>query len=107
MDKVTFETIQVLPNLPGSVISGVAGRTYPLAGASTLFPQYYPYTDPLEVLFCGGSDVLEFQKALDNCVSVKPEVPEPTWTIERMVSIKVTSSPRVPSDDSFSSPLAV
>jgi hypothetical protein len=89
------------------VISGVAGRTYPLAGASTLFPQHYPYTGPLEVLFCGGSDVLEFQRALDNCVSVKPEAPEPVWTIERMVSIKVTSSPRVPGDDSFSSLPAV
>ena len=86
MDKVTFETTKVLPNLPGSVISNIAGRTYPLAGASTLFPQRYPYTDPLEVLFCGGSDVLEFQRALDNCVSVKPEVSAPTWTIERMVS---------------------
>ena len=107
LDKVTFETIKVLPNLPGSVISGVAGRTYPLAGASTLFPQYYPYTGPLEVLFCGGSDILEFQKALDNCISVQPEVPEPTWTIERMVSIKATSTPRLLSNDSFPSLPAV
>ena len=97
MDKVTFETTKVLPNLPGSVISNIAGRTYPLAGASTLFPQRYPYTDPLEVLFCGGSDVLEFQRALDNCVSVKPEVSEPTWTIERMVSPR-NSSPSLTPD---------
>ena len=86
MDKDTFKTTQVLPNLPGSVISSIAGRNYPLSGASTLFPQYYPYTEPLMVLYCGGSDILEFQRALDNCVSIQPEVAEPTWTIERMVS---------------------
>lgn len=93
MDKVTFETVTVLPNLPGSVISTVAGRTYPLSGASTLFPQHYPYTDPVEVLFCGGSDVLQFQRALDNCISIQPEVPNPTWNIERMVSLYVPSDP--------------
>ena len=68
------------------MISNVAGRNYPLSGASALFPQYYPYTDPLEVLFCGGSDILEYQRALDNCISIQPEATEPTWTIERMVS---------------------
>ena len=84
------------------MISGIAGRTYPLSGASALFPQHYPYTDPLEVLLCGGSDVLEFQRALDNCISVQPEVSEPTWTIERMVSVKVTLS-QAQNSDSFSS----
>ena len=103
MDKNTFETITVLPNLPGSVLSTIAGRTYPLSGASTLFPQHYPYTDPLEVIFCGGSDVLVFQQALDNCVSIQPEAPKPTWTIERMVSLGSPSYPRVPSSNPSSS----
>jgi hypothetical protein len=81
------------------VISTIAGRNYPLSGASMLFPQHAPYTDPLEILFCGGSDILEFQRALDNCISIQPEAPNPTWTIERMVSVKVTSS-QAPSSDS-------
>jgi hypothetical protein len=68
------------------VISDIAGRNYPLSGASALLPQYYPYTDPLEVLFCGGSDILEYQRALDNCISIQPEAANPTWSIERMVS---------------------
>lgn len=89
LDKTTFETVKVLPNLPGSVISNIAGRNYPLSGASALLPQHYPYTDPLEVLFCGGSDILEYQRALDNCISIQPEATEPTWTIERMPSPRV------------------
>jgi hypothetical protein len=86
LDKTTFNTVTVLPNLPGSVISNVAGRNYPLSGASVILPQHYPYTDPFEVLFCGGSDILQYQRALDNCISIQPEVAEPTWTLERMVS---------------------
>lgn len=31
---------------------------------------------------CGGSN---FGIALDNCVSIQPEVANPTWVIERMV----------------------
>jgi hypothetical protein len=31
---------------------------------------------------CGGSD---FGIALDNCVSIQPDAPNPTWLIERMV----------------------
>ena len=53
-----------------------------MEGASVLLPQHAPYTDPMEVLICGGSD---FGLALDNCVSIQPEVENPVWTIERMV----------------------
>jgi hypothetical protein len=53
-----------------------------MEGASVLFPQYAPYTDPLEILICGGSN---FGDALDNCVSTQPEVANPVWTLERMV----------------------
>lgn len=61
-----------------------AGRTYPLAGALVPLPQSYPYTEPLQVLICGGSTV-GGGYALDNCVSTAPEAPNPTWTLERMV----------------------
>ena len=48
--------------MPGSVVSAAAGRTYPLEGTAVLFPQHAPYTDPLTVLVCGGSN---FGLALD------------------------------------------
>ena len=53
--------------MPGSVLSAAAGRTYPLEDATVLFPQHAPYTDPVTVLVCGGSN---FGLALDNCVSI-------------------------------------
>lgn len=53
-----------------------------MAAASVLLPQYAPYTDPVEIMVCGGSD---FGQALDNCVSIQPEVENPVWTLERMV----------------------
>ena len=40
----TFDTIKTLPNIPGSVTSPLAGRTYPLEGTAVLFPQHAPYT---------------------------------------------------------------
>ena len=86
LDQGTFDTLVVLPNMPGSVTSFEAGRTYPLEGAAVLFPQYAPYTDPVTILVCGGSN---FGIALDNCVSIEPEGPNPTWVIERMVRIVV------------------
>ncbi|KAN0105464.1 copper radical oxidase [Russula decolorans] len=86
LDPVTFATVKVLPNIPGSVTSFGAGRTYPNEGASVLLPQYAPYTDPITVLICGGSD---FGNALDNCVSIRPEADNATWTIERMPSKRV------------------
>lgn len=82
LDPVTFDTVQVLPNIPGSVTSFLAGRTYPMEATAVLFPQYAPYTDPVTVLICGGSN---FGVALDNCVSIVPEAESPEWTIERMV----------------------
>ena len=63
-------------------MSFIAGRTYPMEGASVLLPQYAPYTAPVTVLICGGSD---FGAALDNCVSIQPESNNATWVIERMV----------------------
>ncbi|CAL1701840.1 unnamed protein product [Somion occarium] len=82
----TFDTITELPNMPGSVTSFLAGRTYPMEGTAVLLPQRAPYTDPLEILVCGGSNNGE---ALDNCVTIAPEVPNAAWTIERMPSKRV------------------
>jgi len=90
IDEVTFDTVKVLPNLPGSVSNFLAGRTYPLEGTGVLLPQFPPYSDPVTVLVCGGSangDAL----AIDNCVSTQPEVANPTWTLERMPSQRVMS----------------
>ncbi|KAI0033597.1 hypothetical protein K488DRAFT_84794 [Vararia minispora EC-137] len=86
LNAATFDTEVVLPNMPGSVTSFLAGRTYPLEGSAVLFPQYPPYTDPVTVLICGGSN---FGIALDNCISTQPEVANATWTIERMPSKRV------------------
>jgi hypothetical protein len=82
LDPATFDTIRVLPNMPGSVTSFLGGRSYPMEGASVILPQNAPYTDPITVLVCGGSN---FGVAIDNCVSIQPEVPNQNWTIERMV----------------------
>lgn len=69
--------------MPGSVTSFLAGRTYPMEGTAVLFPFHAPYTEPATVLVCGGSN---FGQALDNCVSIQPEVANSTWALERMVS---------------------
>jgi hypothetical protein len=87
LDPVTFDTVQVLPNIPGSVTSSQAGRTYPMEGASVLLPQHAPYTDPITIVICGGSN---FGIALDNCVTTQPESATPTWAIERMVRVSIT-----------------
>ncbi|KAI0071302.1 copper radical oxidase [Panus rudis PR-1116 ss-1] len=86
LNPVTFDTIKALPNMPGSVASDRAGRTYPMEGSAVLLPQHAPYKDPIEVLVCGGSD---YGIALDNCVSIAPEAPKATWAIERMPSKRV------------------
>ncbi|THG96906.1 hypothetical protein EW026_g5007 [Hermanssonia centrifuga] len=83
LDPNTLDTDVVLPNMPGSVTSDIAGRTYPMEGSAVILPQYPPYTDPVTILICGGSN---FGIALDNCVNIQPEVANPTWTIERMPS---------------------
>jgi len=88
LDPVSFDTIKVLPNMPGNVNNFLAGRSYPLEGTMVLLPQSYPYTDNLGVLICGGSTVGAGQ-ANDNCVSTRPDDANPTWTIERMPSQRV------------------
>lgn len=86
LEPVNFDTVTVLPNILGSVTSFLAGRTYPMEATAVLFPQYPPYTDPVTVLICGGSN---FGIALDNCINIQPEVENPEWTIERMPSKRV------------------
>ena len=56
-----------------------------------LLPQHAPYTDPLQIVVCGGSTV-GGGFALDNCVTIAPEAPNPTWTLERMVSLDTLHS---------------
>ena len=68
--------------MPGSVTSFLGGRTYPMEGAAVLLPMSDPYSAPATVLVCGGSN---FGVAIDNCVSIQPEVAGANWTIERMV----------------------
>ncbi|KAJ7325873.1 copper radical oxidase [Mycena albidolilacea] len=88
LDPVTFRTVVQLPNLPASVNNFLGGRTYPLEGAAVMFPQHAPYTDPVRILTCGGS-APGAGVALDNCVSIEPEGPNPTWLLERMPSQRV------------------
>lgn len=88
LDPVTFDTVTVLPNIPGAVNNFLAGRTYPMEGSAILLPQHAPYTDPIEILICGGSTP-GAAIALDNCVTITPEASNPTWTIERMPSKRV------------------
>lgn len=84
LDEVTFETIKTLPNMPAAVNDPTGGRTYQLEGSMVLLPQYAPYTENLGVLICGGS-TSGGGYAIDNCISTRPEDPDPVWTIERMV----------------------
>jgi hypothetical protein len=84
LDENTFETIKVLPNPPGAVNNFLAGRTYPMEGTAVILPQHAPYTDNLQIMVCGGSTPYQ-GFALDNCVTIAPEDPNPTWTLERMV----------------------
>ncbi|KAJ7758795.1 copper radical oxidase [Mycena maculata] len=88
LNPETFETITQLPNLPGTVNDFLSGRTYPLEGAAVMFPQSPPYTDPVTIITCGGSGP-GAGIAIDNCVSIQPEGPNPTWTLERMPSQRV------------------
>ncbi|KAJ8496398.1 hypothetical protein ONZ51_g1161 [Trametes cubensis] len=98
LNPVTFDTIKTLPNMPGSVTSFLAGRTYPLEGTAVLFPQYPPYTDPVTVLVCGGSN---FGIALDNCVHIQPEAENPQWVLERMPSKRVMTCMSALPDGTF------
>ncbi|KAF8452229.1 hypothetical protein L210DRAFT_3499268 [Boletus edulis BED1] len=88
LDPVTFNTVTMLPNMPGAVNNFLAGRNYPLEGTAVLLPQHAPYTDPIEILICGGS-TMGAGIPLDNCITIAPEVGNPTWTLERMPSKRV------------------
>jgi hypothetical protein len=90
LNEATFETDRFLPLMPGAVNDPYGGRTYPLEGTAVLLPQHAPYDDPLEVLLCGGSTVGPGW-AIDNCVSIAPEVEGAEWVIERMPSRRVLS----------------
>lgn len=84
ISQVDFQSIKLLPQMPGAVNNPASGRDYPLQGTMMLMPQYAPYSDPLEILICGGtSDGANF--GLDNCISMEPDVEGAQWTIERMV----------------------
>jgi hypothetical protein len=85
LDEVTFAVKKQLPNPPGAVNNFLAGRTYPLEGTAVILPQSAPYTDPLLIMLCGGSTPFQ-GNALDNCVTIAPDVADAKWTIERMVS---------------------
>ncbi|KAB8297713.1 hypothetical protein EYC80_001520 [Monilinia laxa] len=91
LDEVTLQTKKVLPNIPAAVNNFLGGRTYPMEGTAVLMPQSAPYTDPFTVMICGGSTPGP-EIALDNCVSLQPEVAGANWTIERMPSKRVISS---------------
>ena len=88
LEPVTFTTVKQLPNILAAVNDFLGGRNYPLEGSADIMPQYPPYTDPLVILICGGSTI-GGGIALDNCVSIAPEAPNPTWTLERMPSQRV------------------
>lgn len=96
LDEVTLAVKQRLPNVPAAVNRPDGGRTYPNEGTAVLLPQHAPYSDPLEVLICGGSTPYQGY-ALDNCVTIAPDVPNSNWTLERMVSLPLSPSPRNPS----------
>ncbi|KAI9812048.1 MAG: hypothetical protein M1827_004941 [Pycnora praestabilis] len=88
LDAGSFATTKTLPNIPGSVNNFLSGRTYPFEGAAVMFPQYAPYTDPITIFICGGSNA-GAAIAVDNCVFTQPEVAAPEWTLERMPSQRV------------------
>ena len=90
LDERTFATVKTLPMIPGSVNRPDSGRTYPLEGTGVIMPQHAPYTDPLTIMICGGSNP-GAAVALDNCVSTQPEAASPQWVLERMPSQRVMS----------------
>lgn len=88
LDPSSLSPIRQLPNMPGSVNRPDSGRTYPFAGTAMLLPQRAPYSDPLELIICGGSNP-GVAIALDNCISITPDVPGAQWVMERMPSKRV------------------
>ena len=98
LDERSLDTIKILPKAPAAVNDDAGGRTYPLEGSMVLLPQRYPYTEPLEVLICGGGGA---GWGLDNCVTTQPDLPSPKWTIERMPSRRVMSCMTTLPDGTF------
>lgn len=90
LNSQTFDTVKTLPNIPGQVNNNASGRTYPFEGSSVLMPQKAPYTDPITIMICGGSNP-GLAIGIDNCVSIQPEAANPTWALERMPSGRVMS----------------
>ncbi|KAK2740537.1 hypothetical protein FQN57_006040 [Myotisia sp. PD_48] len=99
LSETDFSTVKTLPKTPGAVHNDDGGRTYPLEGTMMIFPQHAPYTEPLGVIFCGGSTPFQGH-AIDNCVSMRPEV-DTKWTIERMPSRRVLTCMAALPDGTF------
>ena len=88
LDPATFDTVKTLPNIPAAVNDPNGGRTYPFEGTAVLMPQHAPYTDPISMMICGGSNPGP-EIAIDNCVTISPEADTPKWEIERMPTPRV------------------
>ncbi|KAJ8111688.1 hypothetical protein OPT61_g5771 [Boeremia exigua] len=88
LDERSLDTIKILPKAPATVNDDNGGRTYPLEGTMVLLPQVAPYSEPLEILVCGGAGIAPAW-GIDNCVTTQPDLPNPEWTIERMPSRRV------------------
>ena len=54
------------------------------------FASFPPYSDSPEILICGGSST-GAGFALDNCITIAPESPNATCTLERMVHLPFPS----------------
>ncbi|KAF2815199.1 copper radical oxidase [Mytilinidion resinicola] len=100
LDVDTLQTKRTLPNIPGAVNDFLGGRTYPFEGTAVIMPQHWPYSDPLTVMMCGGS-IPGPEFALDNCVSITPDVADAEWVIERMPSKRVISCMTALPDGTF------
>lgn len=85
ISQTDFQSIRKLPDMPGAVNNPLTGRSYPLQGTMMIMPQKAPYTDPLRILICGGTTAEPGNEALDNCVTLTPDIEGVEWTIERMV----------------------
>ncbi|KAJ3102033.1 hypothetical protein HDU97_000875 [Phlyctochytrium planicorne] len=90
LNQQTFQAERELPRIPGNPsgrnsadTDGVGGRTYPTSGAAVLLPLLPPYTAPVEVLICGGSEGKDGH-GVENCVRIQPDVENVQWEIERM-----------------------
>ena len=88
LDPGSLQPVLQLPNMPGSVDRPDSGRTYPFEGAAMVMPQVAPYTDPLQILICGGSNP-GAAVGLDNCITIAPDQPNAKWQMERMPSRRV------------------